>query len=253
MRVGEVWAVSAKRHLTSRHTCRSTSRRKKSHFPSRLEASKKRWEPELRCPADTCLAMAVFIAIPIIRKPVLDAASVSVSLSLSVKNGPCKQIEVRRVSTHASTSYPGVKLTRCFWTAPIIHHGHDLGFDIDLRKKGASSTGPSHPRVPSIDPSIPSLSPSPGDDPGSHPSSAPMSRLSALGSPRLGPRRALVVSRNLICFVPDARQKQALAVLSHCSGIPSRHSRLRGRVSRCVASHRTPNPNDRAWGRDTHT
>lgn len=53
--------------------------------------------------------MAISIAIPIIRKLVLDAASVSVSLSLSVKNGPCKQIEVRRVSTHASTSYPGVE------------------------------------------------------------------------------------------------------------------------------------------------
>lgn len=153
----------------------------------------------------------------------------------------------RTLSRHTS-------FNRCFWTAPIIHHGHDLGFDIDLRKKGASSTGPSHPRVPSNDPSIPSPSPSPGDDPGSHPSSAPMSRLSALGRPRLGPRRALVVSRNLVCFVPDARQKQALAVLSHCSGIPSRHSRLGGRASRCVASHRTPNPNnDRAWGRDTHT
>ncbi|KAH7022954.1 hypothetical protein EDB80DRAFT_24817 [Ilyonectria destructans] len=77
----------------------------------------------------------------------------------------------------------------------------------------------------------------------------PCLALAPLGSPRLGPRRALVVSRNLVCFVPDARQKQALAVLSHCSGIPSRHSRLRGRASRCVASHRTPNPNnDRALG-----
>ncbi|KAH6997985.1 hypothetical protein BKA56DRAFT_13664 [Ilyonectria sp. MPI-CAGE-AT-0026] len=76
---------------------------------------------------------------------------------------------------------------------------------------GASSTGPSHPRVPSNDPSIPSPSPSPGDDPGSHPSSAPMSRLSALGRPRLGRRRALVVSRNLVCFVPDARQKDSLS------------------------------------------
>lgn len=64
------------------------------------------------------------------------------------------------------------------------------------------------------------------------------------------------MSRNLVCFVPDARQKQALAFLSHypgSSGILSRHSRLRGRASRCVASHGTPNPNDdRAWGRDTH-
>ncbi|KAH8737170.1 hypothetical protein BGZ61DRAFT_511832 [Ilyonectria robusta] len=195
MRVGKSLGYVRKKTphlLTSRHTCRSTSSREKAISPLDLR------------PTRSGGSIAISIAIVIIRKLVLNAASVS--LSLSVKNGPCKQIE------------------------------------------GASSTGPSHPRVPSNDPSIPSPSPSPspGDDPGSHPSSAPMSRLSALGRPRLGSRRALVVSRNLVvCFVPDARQKQALAVLSRCSGssgIPSRHSRLRGRASRtkCVDWSDTP-------------